>query len=78
LSIVADTNYAFSNFGKGDVISSDEGILSVSSGSIFALAAAGGLFNHTKLTANEIAIEPLKIASEICVYTNSAIILEEI
>jgi ATP-dependent HslUV protease subunit HslV len=78
LLIVADNKDAFLISGKGDVISSDEGLLSVGSGSMFALSAARALFKHTQLTAREIAEESLKIAGEICIYTNSAITLEEI
>jgi len=78
LLIVADKNLAFLISGKGDVISSDEGLLSVGSGSMFALAAARALINHTELSAKEIAVESLKIASEICIYTNSDIVIEEI
>jgi len=78
LLIVADKNDAFLISGKGDVISSDEGMLSVGSGSMFALAAARALMKHTELSAKEIAQESLKIASEICIYTNSDIIIEEI
>lgn len=78
LLIVADKTDAFLISGKGDVISSDEGILSVGSGSMFALAAARALMKHTELSAKEIAQESLKIASEICIYTNSDIIIEEI
>jgi ATP-dependent HslUV protease subunit HslV len=78
LLIVADTGGAFLISGKGDVIASDEGLLSVGSGSMFALAAARALMKHTELSAREIAEEALKIAGEICIYTNSNIILEEI
>ncbi len=78
LLIVADKNLAFLISGKGDVISSDEGLLSVGSGSMFALAAARALLKHTELSAKEIAVESLKIASEICIYTNSDIVIEEI
>jgi len=78
LLIVADKNNAFLISGKGDVISSDDGLLSVGSGSMFALAAARALSKHTELSAREIAIESLSIASEICIYTNSEIIYEEI
>ncbi len=78
LLIVADKNLAFLISGKGDVISSDEGLLSVGSGSMFALAAARSLIKHTELSAKEIAVESLKIASEICIYTNSDIVIEEI
>ncbi len=78
LLIVADKADAFLISGKGDVISSDEGMLSVGSGSMFALAAARALMKHTELSAKEIARESLKIAGEICIYTNSDIIIEEI
>ena len=78
LLIVADKTTAFLISGKGDVISSDEGLLSVGSGSMYALAAARALFKHTSLSAAEIAAESLRIASEICIYTNSEIIVEEL
>jgi ATP-dependent HslUV protease subunit HslV len=78
LIIVADKNDAFLISGKGDVISSDEGLLSVGSGSMFAMAAARALSKHTGLSAREIAEESLKIAADICIYTNSDIIVEEL
>ena len=78
LLIVADKKDAFLISGKGDVISSDEGLLSVGSGSMFTLAAARAMVKHTELSAKEIAAESLKIAGEICIYTNSDIIVEEI
>jgi ATP-dependent HslUV protease, peptidase subunit HslV len=78
LLIVADKSDAFLISGKGDVISSDDGLLAVGSGSNFALAAARALMVHTQLTASEIARESLRIAGEICIYTNSEIVLEEL
>lgn len=78
LLIVSDAEDSFLISGKGDVISSDEGLLAVGSGSMYALAAARALIKHTELPANVIADESLKIASEICIYTNSDIIIEEI
>jgi ATP-dependent HslUV protease subunit HslV len=78
LLIVADPTDAFLISGKGDVISSDEGLLAVGSGSMYALAAARALLKHTSLSAREIAEEALRIAGEICIYTNSDIIVEEI
>ena len=78
LLIVADKKDAFLISGKGDVISSDEGLLSVGSGSMFALAAARALIKHTDLQASEVATEAMKIASEICIYTNSDIVIEEL
>jgi len=78
LLIVADKTDAFLISGKGDVISSDDGLLAVGSGSMYALAAARALLKHTDLQAGEIALEALRIASEICIYTNSEILVEEI
>ncbi|MEO8042652.1 MAG: ATP-dependent protease subunit HslV [Acidobacteriota bacterium] len=78
LLIVADKKDAFLISGKGDVISSDEGLLSVGSGSMFALAAARALMRHTDLSARGIAIDAMNIASEICIYTNADIIVEEL
>lgn len=78
LLIVADQKTSFLISGKGDVISSDDGLLSVGSGSMYALASARALLKHTNLSAKEIALESLKIAGDICIYTNSEIIVEEI
>ncbi len=78
LLIAADKSNAFLISGKGDVISSDEGVLAIGSGSMFALAAARALLKHTSMSAREIAEEAMKIASDICIYTNSEIILEEL
>ena len=78
LLIVADKKDAFLISGKGDVISSDEGLLAVGSGSMFALSAARALRTHTTMSAREIALESMKIASEICIYTNSEIVVEEL
>ena len=78
LLIVADEKDAFLISGKGDVISSDDGLLAVGSGSMYALAAARALMKHTSLSAKEIAEESLRIAGEICIYTNGEIVVEEI
>ena len=78
LLIVADATDAFLISGKGDVIASDDGLLSVGSGSMYALAASRALLKHTDLTAHEIAQESLTIAADICIYTNNNIIVEEI
>ncbi|MBX3282159.1 MAG: ATP-dependent protease subunit HslV [Acidobacteria bacterium] len=76
LLIVADKTDAFLISGKGDVISSDDGLLSVGSGSMYALSAARALLKHTQLSASEIAMESLRIAGEICIYTNNEVALE--
>lgn len=64
--------------GTGDVIEPDDGTLAVGSGGSYALAAARALLRHTRLSAGKIALESLKIASEICIYTNGEIIVEEL
>ncbi len=78
LLIVADKKDAFLISGKGDVIASDDGLLSVGSGSMYALAASRALMKHTDLSAGQIVREALTIAGEICIYTNSEIIVEEL
>lgn len=64
--------------GTGDVIEPDEGILAAGSGGVYALAAARALLGHTNLPARRIALEALKIAGEICIFTNKEIIVEEL
>ena len=78
LLIVADKTDAFLISGKGDVISSDDGLLAVGSGSNYALAAARALLKHTEMSARDIALDSLRIAADICIYTNGDIVLEEI
>ena len=64
--------------GTGEVIDADDGILAIGSGGNFALAAARALYENTDLPAAEIAGKALRIASDICVYTNSNIIVETV
>ncbi len=78
LLIVADKDNSFLISGTGDVIEPDDGILALGSGGPYALAAARALVRRTGLSAREIALESLKIASEICVYTNTEITIEEL
>jgi len=74
--IVADREASFLISGAGDVISPDDGVLAVGSGGPYALAAARALVRHADLDAEAIAREALRIAGEICVYTNDQIVLE--
>lgn len=78
LLIVADNRDAFLISGKGDVIASDDGLLAVGSGSMYAMAAARAMLKHTSLSAREIAEEALRIAADICIYTNADIVVEEL
>jgi ATP-dependent HslUV protease, peptidase subunit HslV len=76
--IAADKKSSFLVSGTGDVIEPDSGILAIGSGGSYALSAARALARHTELSAADIARTSLQIASEICIYTNSEIVLEEI
>lgn len=78
LLIVADKESSFLISGTGDVVEPDDGLLAIGTGGPYALAAARALVKHTNLSAREIALEALKISSEICVYTNDNIIVEEL
>ena len=76
--ICADRDNLLLVSGTGEVIEPDEGILTIGSGGNFALAAARALYAHTEMSAREIAESALRVASEICVYTNSNIIVETV
>ena len=77
--IVADTDKSFLVSGTGDLLQPDEdGLLGIGSGGNFALAAARALLRHTPLSAVEIAREAMRIAAELCIYTNDRLTLEEL
>ena len=78
LLIVADKSDLLIVSGTGEVIAPDDGIAAIGSGGMYALAAAKALKDNTDLSAAEIAQKALEIASEICVYTNGNIIVEEV
>ncbi len=78
LLIVADETASLVLSGGGDVIEPDDGVVAIGSGGPYATAAARALLRHTSLSAKEIAQESLKIAGEICIYTNSNLVIEEI
>ena len=78
LMIVADRRQIFLISGTGDVIEPDDGIVAIGSGGSYALAAARALLRHTELSAREIVETALGIASEICVYTNNNLTIEEL
>ncbi len=64
--------------GNGDVIESDDNILAIGSGGPYAQAAARAMVRHSGLGAASIAEEAMKIAAELCIYTNDRIIIEEL
>ena len=78
MMLCADSENLMLVSGTGEVIDADDGILAIGSGGNFALAAARALYENTDLPAAEIAGKALRIASDICVYTNSNIIVETV
>lgn len=78
LLIVADGHNTLVLSGAGDVIEPDDGIAAIGSGGSFALAAAKALMAHSQLDALQIAETALKIAAEICIYTNDHISSESL
>jgi ATP-dependent HslUV protease subunit HslV len=78
LLIVADSENSYLISGSGDLIEPDDGILAIGSGGAYAMAAARALQHYSSLSAKEICLESMKIASTICIYTNSNILVEEL
>jgi ATP-dependent HslUV protease, peptidase subunit HslV len=78
LLAVLDKDHALIISGTGDVIEPDDGIIAVGSGGSYALSAARMLVKHTQMSAKEIVRESLIAASEICIYTNNNITIEEL
>jgi ATP-dependent HslUV protease subunit HslV len=78
LLVVADDKSSFLLSGNGDVITPDQGVLAIGSGGPYALAAARALLENTQMSAREVALEALRIAGEICIYTNTNVIVEEL
>jgi ATP-dependent HslUV protease subunit HslV len=76
--VVLDKSATFLLSGTGDLIEPDDGIVAIGSGGPYALAAAKALANNTELDAHAIAEKAMAIASEICIYTNANIVLEEL
>jgi len=76
--IVADKDNSFLISGTGDVVEPDDGITAIGSGGMYALAAAKALATHSSLSARDIVEEALKIANNICIYTNANFTIEEL
>jgi ATP-dependent HslUV protease subunit HslV len=76
--VVADRKSTFLLSGTGDLIEPDDGIVAVGSGGPYALAAARALARHSSLDARQIAEEAMKIAGDICIYTNGNLTVEEV
>ena len=78
LLAVANASHILLVTGSGDVIEPDDGIIAIGSGGPYALAAARALLAHTQLDAKTIATEAMKIAADICVFTNQEITVDEL
>lgn len=78
MMIVADKKSTFLLSGTGDLIEPDDGIVAVGSGGPYAMAAARALARHSPLNARQISEEAMKIAADICIYTNPNLTIEEL
>jgi len=78
MMIVADKNDLLLLDGSGNVIQPENGVCAIGSGGNFALSAARALLKNTDMSAREIAVEAMRIASEICVFTNGNLTVEEV
>lgn len=78
LLLVADRGHMYLLSGNGDVIEPDEPVLAIGSGGDYARASALALYRNTNMSAEEIVKESLKIAGEICIYTNQNFIIEKL
>jgi ATP-dependent HslUV protease, peptidase subunit HslV len=76
--IVLDKSAMFLLSGTGDLIEPDDGIVAIGAGGPYALAAAKALADNTDLDARAIAEKSMKIAGDICIYTNTSIVVEEL
>ena len=78
LLIVANEEHLFIISGNGDVIEPDDNIAAIGSGGTYAMAASRALVRHSDLSLREVVERSMKIASEICIYTNEEIVSEEL
>jgi ATP-dependent HslUV protease subunit HslV len=78
LLLVADAKHTFLLSGNGDIIEPDDGIVAIGSGGAVAMAAARALLKHTDFPARKIAAEAMEIASQVCIYTNQSVTIEEL
>lgn len=78
LLIVADREHILIISGNGDIVEPEDQIAAIGSGGPYAYAAAKALYDNTELSAKEIALKAMEIASKICIYTNNIIITEEL
>ncbi len=75
---VADSNVSLTLTGNGDVLEPEDGLIGIGSGGAYALSAARALVGATEMDAEEIAARAMKIAADICVYTNESVVIEKL
>ena len=75
---VADRETSLIVSGTGDIIEPDDGIIGIGSGGPYALAAARALQQHTQLSAREIVEAGMRIAADVCIYTNDHLSIEDL
>ncbi|GAC1344743.1 MAG: ATP-dependent protease subunit HslV [Acetobacteraceae bacterium] len=75
---VADVQHSYTLTGNGDVLEPEDGVIAIGSGGNYALAAARALMDFEGLSAEEVARRAMRIAGEICVYTNHSVIVESL
>ena len=75
---VADKSVSLIVSGTGDVVEPEDGLIGIGSGGVYALAAARALMEQEKLSTEEVAKKAMKIASDICIYTNSNFTIEKL
>ncbi len=78
LLLVADEKNTYLVSGNGDLIEPDDGIVAIGSGGPYALAAARALAKHTQMDPREIVQEAMRLAGEICIFTNEQVVIEEL
>ena len=75
---VADADHSLILSGNGDVLEPEDGLIGIGSGGPFALSAARALITENSVSAEQIALRSMKIAAEMCIYTNENITIEKI
>jgi ATP-dependent HslUV protease, peptidase subunit HslV len=78
MMIVADKDRSFTLTGNGDVLEPEDGVIAIGSGGNYALAAARALMDVPGISAEDVARKAMKIAADICVYTNGNLIVESL
>ena len=75
---VADTDHSLILSGNGDVLEPEDGLIGIGSGGPFALSAARALITENSVSAEQVALRSMKIAADMCIYTNENITIEKI